>query len=102
MSKEISEGVFLNFTPDEAKKLWEAVKEDGFSPDKDGLKEWIFDLIDSEDEPENEEPEENNPFNTLLKNGAQYLKDHPEQLDTIKKVAPQVGATILKKAFKFF
>jgi len=99
MSKnQISEGVFLSFTPEEAEKVWSWVQEDGYEAAKEGMKAWILSFDNKGEELE----EETNSFDSLLKKGSDYFQKNPEQLKLIKQMGSQLGAQALKKIFKIF
>lgn len=95
----ICEGIFLSFTSEQMDSVFEMLKEDGYSQDKEGLKDFILDMV-SQEEPE-PQSEPVNSFDSILKKGAEHFKNNPDHLELLKKMGPKIGTLAFRKLFKF-
>jgi len=81
------QGMFLSFTEDELKSVHDMLHDEGYTSDMDGLKAWILDCAEEEDE--EERPRQSS--DTVLSNIQRYVLEHPEK---IVELGDRVGRTM--------
>lgn len=89
MSDKVIEGYFISFDPPQQQQVMDAVEQDGFTRDLDGLKGWI--LHNSTLEPQDPQTSTDRVIERL----EQYLQSNPGK---VLEAAVNVG-TFVKNAF---
>lgn len=98
-SNDCISGFFLSFAENEFEIISEGLEKSGYSPDNEGLKQYIRDEFVDEDGPEQDEPDEPpppHPSIDLLRRTAEYVRDNPETLEYYKGIF----GSALNKVFK--
>lgn len=98
-SNKCISGFFLSFPDNEFEIISGELSRAGYSPDSDGLKQFILDEFtgDAEDAPDaetNDSPP--HPSIDLLRRTAEYVRDNPETLEYYKGIF----GSALNKVFK--
>lgn len=101
---EAINGWFIYFTPEQSKLVREALEEDGYTADHEGLKTWILDNCTDTDNPDVEdirararEYHAGGKSNPVVAKMLDYLAEHPEALEGARRTLQGAMGHLMRK-----
>lgn len=89
-------GFFLSFPENDCRLIRERLTTLEYSPDIDGLKEFLLDSLFDEEEEDLATPEQSKKDH-LIRMAVDYVQEHPEQVQYYKNMFGQAFTNLMKK-----